>query len=133
VNATNLPLWASVPATVLLVLGGLLTLIGSVGLLRLPRFFERIHGVSLGNTLGVGCTLIASMLIASGIAQRPMIHEVLIGVFLVSTSPMTAMLLMRAGKVRRRGVDAGMVPMEAELSGDAAPTSGGTAAETERP
>lgn len=96
----DVPAWAAAPATVLLIVGGLLTLVGSIGLLRLPNFFQRIHSVSMGNTLGVGCVLIASMLIASALAERPVLHELLITVFVVFTAPITATVLMQAA-IRR--------------------------------
>lgn len=98
----EVPLWAAVPATLLLIIGGLLTLIGSVGLLRLPNFFMRMHSVSMGNTLGVGCVLIASMLIASSLAGRPIVHELLITLFVVFTAPITAIVLMQAAIRRTR-------------------------------
>lgn len=97
---TQLPLWASVPATLLLIVGGLLALTGSLGLLRLKNFYARMHGPSMGNTLGAGCVLIASMLVSSAVAQRPVVHELLITLFIVMTSPVTAMLLMRAALYR---------------------------------
>lgn len=96
----DVPLWIAIPATALLIIGGLLTLIGSIGLLRLPNFFARIHSVSMGNTLGVGCVLIASMLIASALAHRLVIHELLITLFVVFTAPITAIVLMQAA-IRR--------------------------------
>jgi multicomponent K+:H+ antiporter subunit G len=96
----EVPLWAAVPATLLLIIGGVLTLVGSIGLLRLPNFFTRIHSVSMGNTLGVGSVLIASMLIASSLAGRPVIHELLITLFVVFTAPITAIVLMQAA-IRR--------------------------------
>lgn len=96
----EIPGWAALPATVLLIIGGLLTLVGSIGLLRLPNFFMRIHSVSMGNTLGVGCVLVASMLIASAVELRPVIHELLITLFVVFTAPITAIVLMQAA-VRR--------------------------------
>ena len=96
----QLPLWASVPATILLIAGGLLALIGSLGLLRLRSFYARMHGPSMGNTLGAGCVLVASMLISSAIAQRPVVHEILITLFIIMTSPVMAMLLMRAALYR---------------------------------
>lgn len=74
----ELPLWASVPATILLIAGGLLALTGSLGLLRLRSFYARMHGPSMGNTLGAGCVLVASMLLSSALAQRPVVHEILI-------------------------------------------------------
>jgi multicomponent K+:H+ antiporter subunit G len=98
----NLPAWAEVPAAILLVLGGLCTLVGSLGLLRLEQFFQRMHAPSMGNTLGTGCVLAASVLVSSALANRPIVHEILITVFIVITAPMTAILLMRAA-VKRSG------------------------------
>ena len=92
----TLPLWISIPAAILLVFSGVITLTGSLGLLRLSTFYRRIHAPTLGNTMGVFCVLVASILIASTVEQRVIVHQVLITVFLVITSPVTAMLLMRA-------------------------------------
>jgi multicomponent K+:H+ antiporter subunit G len=100
-SAADLPAWILLPASLLLLLGGLLTLVGSIGLLRMQEFFDRMHPPSMGNTLGTGCVLIASGLIASGLAGRPVIHEILITVFIVTTSPITAMLVMRAANHRQ--------------------------------
>jgi len=99
---TALPWWIMLPAAVLLIVGGTLTLIGSLGLLRLSPFYARMHGPSMGNTLGTASVLIASMLIASALAHRPVVHEILITVFIAMTSPMTAILLMRAAVSRTR-------------------------------
>jgi multicomponent K+:H+ antiporter subunit G len=101
-TSIDLPLWATLPASVLLIIGGLLTVVGSLGLLRLPTFFARMHGPSMGNTLGTGCVLLASMLTSSALLHRPLIHEVLITVFIVIVSPVTAMLVMRAAVYRTR-------------------------------
>ncbi|PZN31960.1 MAG: cation:proton antiporter [Proteobacteria bacterium] len=98
----ELPLWATIPAAVLLVTGGLLTLIGSIGLLRLKDFYSRMHPPTMGMTLGSGCVLIASMIISTAILHKPVIHELLITLFVVITSPVTAMLLMRAAAYRDR-------------------------------
>lgn len=97
-----LPLWATVPATLLLITGGVLTLIGSLGLLRLRDFYSRMHPPTLGATVGTGCVLIASMLVSSALLHRPVIHELLITLFLVVTSPVTAILLMRAARSRSK-------------------------------
>ncbi len=99
-NGETLPAWVSILSSVLLIVGGLCTALGSFGLLRLPSFFARMHGPSMGNTLGLGCVLLASMLLSSVVGGRPVVHEVLITVFVVTTAPITAMLLMRAA-VRR--------------------------------
>lgn len=104
---TALPAWALVPAAILLVAGGVVTLVGSLGLLRLPDFFARMHGPSMGNTVGTGCVLLASMLTASALAGRPIVHELLITLFIVMSSPVTSMMLMSAAQYRNlaRGSD----------------------------
>lgn len=97
---TTLPAWALLPASLLLVLGGVSTLLGSLGLLRLHSFYDRMHPPSMGNTLGAGCILVASMIISSALAHRLVVHEVIITALLVTTSPITAMLVMRAARHR---------------------------------
>ncbi|MDR0776434.1 MAG: monovalent cation/H(+) antiporter subunit G [Azonexus sp.] len=99
-NIVPMSPWLALPAAILLIAGGLLALIGSLGLLRLNSFYARIHAPTMGNTLGAGCVLIASMLTSSAAAGRPVIHELLITVFLLITSPVTTMLLMRAAVFR---------------------------------
>jgi multicomponent K+:H+ antiporter subunit G len=99
----TLPAWAAIPAALLLILGGLFTAVGSLGLVRLGTFFQRMHGPSMGNTLGTGCVLVASVLVSTALAHRPVVHEILITVFIVITAPMTAMLLMRAAVHRSNG------------------------------
>lgn len=101
-SMTDIPLWAALPAALLLVCGGLLVLLGSLGLLRLDTFYARIHAPAMGSTLGTGCVLIASILISSALAQRLIVHELLITIFILLTAPVTAMLLMRAAIFRRR-------------------------------
>ncbi|MEX2123590.1 MAG: monovalent cation/H(+) antiporter subunit G [Woeseia sp.] len=100
-SEVDLPLWATLPATLLLIFGGLLALTGSIGLLRLPDFYTRMHPPTMGTTLGTGCVLFASMLVSSALTSRPVIHELLITLFIVITAPVTAMLLMRAAVYRR--------------------------------
>jgi multicomponent K+:H+ antiporter subunit G len=104
-NELALPVWAALPAALLLVAGGLLSLIGSLGLLRLPDFYARLHAPTMGTTLGTGCVLLASMLVTSALLHRAVIHEILIAVFMVLSAPVTAMLLIRAAVARRKGRD----------------------------
>ncbi|NMG33551.1 cation:proton antiporter [Azoarcus sp. TTM-91] len=101
-NGTELSPWIALPAAALLITGGLLGLLGALGLLRLSGFYARIHAPTLGNTLGAGCVLIASILVSSAIAERPVVHEVLITLCVILSSPVTAMLLMRAAIYRDR-------------------------------
>jgi multicomponent K+:H+ antiporter subunit G len=106
-SVADFPLWVSIPAAVLLVVGGLCTLIGSLGLLRLPSFQARMHGPSMGSSLGLGCVLLASMLLSSVTQGGAVVHEILITLFVVSTAPITAMLLMRAAVRRSRNPPSG--------------------------
>lgn len=106
-NVADLPAWVLVPAAVLLVVGGLCTLIGSLGLVRLRTFQARMHGPSMGGTLGLGCVLLASMLLSSAARGGVVMHEILITLFVVSTAPITAMLLMRAAVRRAKDPPAG--------------------------
>lgn len=101
-NLPEISPWLALPAALLLVIGSLLTLTGSLGLLRFKDFYARVHAPTLGATLGAGCVLIASMLVSSAVAGRPVVHEALIGLFLVITAPVTTLLLMRAARYRDR-------------------------------
>ncbi len=94
-------LFVAIPVALLLVAAGVLTLTGSFGLLRMSSFFQRIHAPTLGNTLGVFCVLVATMLLASTHEHHLVVHPILITIFLFITSPVTAMLLMRAA-IRRK-------------------------------
>ncbi len=95
-----LPWWAAVPVAVLLVLGGLITLVGTLGLLRLKTFYQRIHGPAIAISTGAGCILVASMVYFTAAQSRLVIHELLIGAFVLMTAPVVAMLLMRAALYR---------------------------------
>ncbi|MBP6018250.1 MAG: cation:proton antiporter [Burkholderiaceae bacterium] len=98
---SSLPLWLAIPVALLLVSAGLITLIGSAGLLRLPDFYARMHAPTMGNTLGAFCVLLASIIVASFVEQRPILHPILITVLLIITAPCTAILLMRAAIKRQ--------------------------------
>ena len=90
------------PPAVLVLAGALLAFVGSLGLLRLKTFYERVHPPTMGTTLGTGLILIGSMLYFSALESRPVLHEILIGVFMTLTTPVTYMLLVRAALHRDR-------------------------------
>lgn len=96
----ELPGWVALLTALFLLIGAGLTLTGSIGLLRLPDFFQRVHAPTLGTTLGTGSILIASMLYFSVLEARPVLHEILIGVFVTVTTPVTLILLVRATQHR---------------------------------
>jgi multicomponent K+:H+ antiporter subunit G len=101
-NAAALPLWADVLASVLLVVGAAFALVGSIGLARLSDFFKRLHGPSKATTLGVGCVLLASALVAA-LAGKASFHELLITLFLFLTAPVSAHLLIQLALRSRPG------------------------------
>lgn len=106
-HAADLPDWAALLVALLLVVGAGLGLIGSLGLLRLRSFYDRMHAPTLGTTLGIGSILIGSMLFHTVLQSRLVIHELLITVFMVVTTPVTLTLLARAAlyRDRREGVE----------------------------
>lgn len=99
-HGVDLPAWAALLTAFFVLVGASLTLVGSVGLLRLGDFYQRVHAPTLGTTLGTGGILIASMIYFSVLEARPILHEILIGVFATVTTPVTFILLVRATKRR---------------------------------
>lgn len=106
----DLPAWAAYLTALFVVTGASLALIGSIGLLRLKSFYERVHAPTLGATLGTGFILVASMLCFSVLRGRPSVHEILIAVFLTVTTPVGLMLLVRAALYRDRVENSDEVP-----------------------
>lgn len=92
----EVPIWAALLTSVLALLGAGLTLVGSLGLLRFKSFYERVHAPTLGTTLGASFILMASIVYFSVLQTRPVLHEVLIAIFITITTPVTLMLLVRA-------------------------------------
>ncbi|HET8727707.1 MAG TPA: monovalent cation/H(+) antiporter subunit G [Alphaproteobacteria bacterium] len=109
-HAADLPGWAALLTAFFLLLGSALALVGSLGLLRLKRFYDRIHAPTLGTSWGMGGVLIASMVFFSTLQSRPVLHEVLIAVFVTVTTPVTLMLLARAALYRDRAEGSSDVP-----------------------
>ncbi len=98
----DLPGWAALLTSALILLGSALTLIGSFGLLRMKSFYERVHAPTLGATLGMASILAASMIYFSVSETRPVVHEILIGIFVTVTTPVTLLLLVQATLYRDR-------------------------------
>ena len=85
---------------ILLVAGSAVTLIGSLGLLRLRTFYERVHAPTLGTTMGTAFIAIASMIHFSTTGDRLVMHELLIIIFVTATTPITLMVLISAARFR---------------------------------
>ena len=116
-HAAELPAWAALAVAALLLAGAGLAFIGSLGLLRLRTFYQRVHAPTLGTTLGIGCVLVASMLFFSVLQARPVLHEVLIAAFVTVTTPVTLLLLVRAALYRDRSEGNDQVPWPPPPSG----------------
>ncbi|CAD6541867.1 Na(+)/H(+) antiporter subunit G [Paraburkholderia hiiakae] len=89
---------------VLLLLGSAFTLIGAIGLARLPDFYMRLHGPTKSTTLGVGGVVLASVVYFSAHNNFASLHEVLIPAFLFLTAPISAHMLTKAGIQQRVSV-----------------------------
>ena len=101
-HLAQVPLWAAVPMAALLLMGAGLTLVGSIGLLQLHSFYDRIHAPTLGTSWGTAGIVMASMILFSVLESRFVLHALLIGVFITVTTPVTLMLLGRATVYRDR-------------------------------
>jgi multicomponent K+:H+ antiporter subunit G len=98
----TLPAWAALLIALLVLIGAGLALIGAIGTLKLDTFFERIHAPTLGTSWGTGAIVLASILCFSVLGSRLAVHEILIGIFITITTPVTLMLLARAVLYRER-------------------------------
>jgi multicomponent K+:H+ antiporter subunit G len=98
----DFPLWAAILVAAFLLVGSGLTFLGALGLLRFKSFYERIHLPTLGTSWGMAGILVASMIFFSVAQSRPVLHEILIALFVTATTPVSLMLLARAALYRDR-------------------------------
>ncbi|WP_440906305.1 Na+/H+ antiporter subunit G [Catenovulum sp. SX2] len=82
--------------SILLLLGGTLILIGSVGLVKMPDFFMRLHGPTKATTLGMACLLIGAMIYFSATHTDYSFKEILISIFLLITAPISGYILIKS-------------------------------------
>ena len=115
-HAADLPAWAALSTAAFVLLGALLTFTGALGLLRFRSFYERVHAPTLGTTLGMASILIASSIFFSVLQTRPVLHELLIAVFVTTTTPVTLVLLVRATLYRETSENAAGIPRPDALS-----------------
>lgn len=108
----TLPEWAAVLVAILLLGGAAITLVGNIGLVRFRTFYQRVHAPTLGTSLGAAFVLLASIVYFSVSGGRPVLHEVLIMVFVTVTTPVTLMLLARAAYYRDRAEGENIGPGE---------------------
>lgn len=97
-----LPLWLEIIVAMLVLAGAALALLGSIGLLRLPTFFERVHAPSIIATLGCWLIMHGTVLYFSVADRSLALHALLIAVFVAITVPIMSIFLMRAALFRAR-------------------------------
>lgn len=102
VIGVDLPLWAQILVAALVFFGALIALMGSVGLLRLKSYFERVHSPSIIATMGCWLIMHATWIYFSVSGQGFVMHSVLIAIFIAVTAPITTIFLMRAALFRSR-------------------------------
>jgi multicomponent K+:H+ antiporter subunit G len=117
IDPANMPEWAAIIVAVLVLAGALITMLGTIGLARFADFYERIHAPTLGSSLGAAFILLASSIYSTVGLGRPVLHEFLVFIFILVTTPVTLMLLARATLYRDKAEN------NANLSGDEAPPS----------
>ena len=106
-NEITLPLWAEVLIAALVLGGSIIALLGSMGLMRLKSYFERVHAPSIIATMGCWLIMWATFVFFSATGQGLALHALLIAVFIAVTVPITTIFLMRATlfRARRAGRD----------------------------
>ena len=92
---------AEVVISLLILVGAFFLFVGSLGLAKLPDLMRRLHGPTKATTLGIGATLIASMLYFLLLEGDPSIHELLITLFLFLTAPVSGQMIAKAYILRQ--------------------------------
>lgn len=110
IAAPDLPAWAAILVALLTVAGAAVTLAGAIGLVRFKTFYDRLHPPTLGSSGGTILLVLASVLCFSVLNTRVSVHEVLIGLFVTLTTPVTFILLARASLYRDRTEGSSDVP-----------------------
>jgi multicomponent Na+:H+ antiporter subunit G len=82
----------------LLVAGGLFSIIGAIGLVRLPDCFTRMHGASITDTLGAGLILLGLVLQAGPTLVA--VKLLFLAIFIFFASPAATHALVKAALAR---------------------------------
>jgi multicomponent Na+:H+ antiporter subunit G len=86
--------FGDVVAAILLLIGSIFTLSASIGLLRLPDVYSRMHAASKAGTLGSCVILLALAVVEADISVATRVVAAII--FFIITAPISAHLLARA-------------------------------------
>lgn len=83
-------------ASLSIVIGTIFIFVGSFGMVKLPNLMTRLHAPTKATTLGMGGTLIGSMIYFLNDSGHFSMHEVLVTLFLFLTAPVTAHFIAKA-------------------------------------
>ena len=106
-SLNNLAVYSDYLVATLLIGGALFMLVGSWGLAKLPDFYTRLHAPTKASTLGMGATLLGSLVWFSVQEESLHIHELVISIFLFLTAPVSAYMMGKAAIHRRRPIAEG--------------------------
>lgn len=79
---------------ILLVLGGLFSITGGIGVVRLPEFYSRLHGGGITDTLGASLIILGLLLHAGSVLVGAKLLIILF--FLLVTSPSSCHALAKS-------------------------------------
>jgi len=82
--------------SILLLMGGFFVLVGSIGLVKMPDFFMRLHGPTKATTLGMAALLTAAMIFFSTTQESLTLKEILISLFLLITAPISGYMMIKS-------------------------------------
>jgi len=99
---------ASYAIGVFLLIGAFFSLVGSIGMLKLPDSMTRLHAPTKVGTVGIGALLLASMTYAYTFGDGSL-REILIMAFLFVTAPISANFMSKVN-IHRKSCD---IPPEA--------------------
>ena len=105
----NMQLIMEVIVSFYLIIGAFFTLIGGIGIVKLPDLFMRLHAPTKSSTLGLGSFLIAAMIYAA-FNHRFGFAELLITLLAFITAPVSANLIAQAAIHLRLRSTSGDVP-----------------------
>lgn len=90
-----------VAASIFIFLGVFFVLVGSIGLLRFPDVYTRMHATGLASTLGIGCIIVGSLIFFNWESHTFSIKELaLLGGILLTSPVSTHMIIQAAYKTR---------------------------------
>ena len=130
-NEITLPLWAEVLIALLVLGGSIIALLGSLGLMRLKSYFERVHSPSIIATMGCWLIMWATFVFFSATGKGLALYALLIAVFIAVTVPITTVFLMRAALFRARRAGRDVPPSISRIVRNEPQTEASATAESE--